>query len=159
MSHRDRDLHLIRRTIELARLARSRGNHPFGALLALDDGIVLEAGNTVGTGHNPTHHAELNLVQRAFAELRPDVVCRTTLYTSTEPCPMCTGAIFWAGIRKLVFSVSATRLADITGDTFCRSSRLLFDNARDKTLVVGPVLEEEGLAVHQGFWTTTTDRP
>ncbi|MGE3840442.1 MAG: nucleoside deaminase [Vicinamibacterales bacterium] len=155
----ERDLLLIRRTIELARLARSRGNHPFGALLAFDDTIILEAGNTVGTGHNPTHHAELNLVQRAFAELRPEVICRTTLYTSTEPCPMCTGAIFWAGIRKLVFSVAATRLGSLTGDTFCRSSRLLFDNAHEQTVVIGPVLEEEGLEVHQGFWTNTTSRP
>lgn len=152
------DLRLVRRTIALARLARNRGNHPFGALLAFGEDIVLEASNTTFTGHNPTHHAELNLVQRAFAELPPDVICRTTLYTSTEPCPMCTGAIFWAGIRKIVFSVSATRLGALTGDTFCGSSRLLFDRAREHTTVVGPVLEEEGLEVHVGFWSGSADR-
>ena len=148
-----RDETFIRRTIELARQARERGNHPFGALLVADGQIVLEAENTVVTQNNPTHHAELNLVQRAWRELPADVIGRSTLYTSTEPCPMCTGAIFWSGIGRLVFSFPARALGEMANDKFCGPCGLLFDLADRKTGIVGPVLVDEGRQVHLRFWT------
>jgi tRNA(Arg) A34 adenosine deaminase TadA len=149
-----RDETYIRRTIELARQARERGNHPFGALFVADERIVLEAENTVVTQKSPTHHAELNLVQSAWRELPADVIGRSTLYTSTEPCPMCTGAIFWSGIRRLVFSFPARALGEMANDNFCGPCALLFDRADRKTEIVGPVLADEGRQVHVGFWTT-----
>jgi tRNA(Arg) A34 adenosine deaminase TadA len=148
------DATYIRRALELACQARKRGNHPFGALLVADRRIVLEAENTVVTEADPTKHAEMNLMQSAWRQLPPDVIRRSTLYTSTEPCPMCTGAIFWSGVRRVIFSVSAPTLGAMTGDTFCRPCKALFDNATQKTEVVGPVLADEGEQVHSGFWTT-----
>ncbi|HKZ32507.1 MAG TPA: nucleoside deaminase [Vicinamibacteria bacterium] len=148
------DARHIRRAIELAREARKRGNHPFGALLVVDGQIVLEAENTVVTQKNPTHHAEMNLVQLAWRELRAEVIGRSTLYTSTEPCPMCTGAIFWSGIRRVVFSLSALELGKMAGDRFCGPCAALFDRAHEKTEVAGPILADEGRQVHEGFWTT-----
>jgi len=142
----------IRRAIELARQSRDSGNHPFGALLVADSGIALEAQNTVVTEHSPIHHAELNLVQLAWQQLPSDVIHRSTLYTSTEPCPMCTGAIFWSGIRRVVFSLPATELATLAGDRFCGPCTALFERAEERTEVIGPVLAEEGRVVHLGFW-------
>jgi tRNA(Arg) A34 adenosine deaminase TadA len=143
----------IRRTLELARRARERGDHPFGAILVADGQIVLEAENTVVTQKNPTHHAELNLVQRAWQELPAQLIQRSTLYTSTEPCPMCTGAIFWSGIRCVVFSFSAADLGKLANDRFCGPCHVLFDRGEPGTAVVGPVLADEGRLVHEGFWT------
>lgn len=147
------DARYIRRAIELARQARARGNHPFGALLVADGQIALEAENTVVSQNDPTRHAEMNLVQAAWRKLPPELIRRSTLYTSTEPCPMCTGAIFWSGIRRLVFSVPALDLGEMSGDRFCGPCGALFDRADERTEVVGPVLADEGRQVHLGFWT------
>jgi tRNA(Arg) A34 adenosine deaminase TadA len=144
----------IRRAIDLARLARERGNHPFGAVVVADGQIVLEAENSVVTDNNPTHHAEMNLVELAWKTLRIEVIRRTTLYTSTEPCPMCTGAIFWSGIRRVVYSFPADELGQLANDKFCGPCRQLFDRAEQTTDVVGPVLPELGREVHLGFWVS-----
>src|SRR5215467_13134478 len=93
----------VRQAIELARQAREHGNHPFGSLLVIDDKVVLTAENTINTERNPTCHAETNLVQKAIRELTPEQLSQAALYTSTEPCAMCAGTIYWAGIRKLVY--------------------------------------------------------
>ena len=146
------DARYIRRAIDLARQARERGDHPFGALLVANEQIVLEAENTVVSRNNPTHHAEMNLVQAAWGTLAAGVIERSTLYTSTEPCPMCTGAIFWSGIRRLVFSLPALDLGALTGDPFCGPCRPLFDRAGVKTEVVGPIVPDEGRQIHLGFW-------
>ncbi len=147
------DAGYVRRAIQLARQARERGDHPFGALLVADGKIVLEAENTVVSRKDPTHHAELRLVQLAWEKLPKEVIGRSTLYASTEPCPMCTGAIFWSGIRRVVFSFSALELAKLTNDRFCAPCTLLFDKAEDRrTEVVGPLLLDEGRDVHAGFW-------
>jgi len=95
---------LLRRAIELARLAREHGNHPFGALLVDAKGnVVLEAENTVRTDKDVTAHAETNLMRLATARFDRDFLGRCTLYTSTEPCAMCAGALVHARIKRLVY--------------------------------------------------------
>lgn len=144
----------IRIAIQIANTAKSKGNHPFGALLVCNDEVILTAENSVSTLRNPTHHAELNLINKAFESLSSDVIVKCTLYTSCEPCPMCTGAIFWAGVRQVVYSLSALRLGEIAHDTFCPPCTTLFDRAgpEQKTTVIGPILPEEGEAIHLNFW-------
>ena len=93
---------LLLRAIQLARAARDGGNHPFGALLAGADGVVaLEAENTVVTGSDATGHAETNLVRLASRAHTRDELAAMSLYTSTEPCAMCAGAIYWSGIARV----------------------------------------------------------
>ena len=148
----------LRRAFDLARAARSAGNHPFGALLVGADGTVLaEAANTVNDAGDPTGHAETNLV-RAAAAVDPALRRTATLYTSTEPCAMCAGAIYWAGIGRVVYGLPEQRLADLTGDdpanpTLDLPCRRVFAAGRGATEVVGPLLEDEARAVHEGFWT------
>jgi tRNA(Arg) A34 adenosine deaminase TadA len=137
----------------LARQARARGNHPFGALLVVDGVAVLDAENSVVTGRDPTMHAEMNLVRAAWQSFTADTIGRATLYTSTEPCPMCTGAIFWSGIRRVVFSVPALDLGAMANDPFCGPCGELFARGGAPTEVIGPVLLDEGRLVHEGFWT------
>jgi tRNA(Arg) A34 adenosine deaminase TadA len=102
--------HLLR-AIELARRSREKGNHPFGSLLVDSSGdVVLEAENTVLTGHDVTGHAELNLVRAASKQLDVEVLRGSTLYTSTEPCAMCSSAIYWSGIGRVVYALSSEQL-------------------------------------------------
>lgn len=101
---------LMRESIKLARNAREKGNHPFGALLADPDGkILITAENTVETDHDITAHAETNLVRNAARQYPQDFLAECTLYASTEPCPMCAGAIYWANIRRVVFGPQPKR--------------------------------------------------
>ena len=93
----------IRRAIELAKQAKKKSNAPFGALLVHNGVVLMEAENTVVTDRDPTRHAELSLVSAACRTLSAEDIVSCTLYTSTEPCAMCAGAIYWAGITRVVF--------------------------------------------------------
>ena len=91
----------LEHAIRLAAVARARGDHPFGAIVVSPDGAIVEGLNSVVTQRDPTGHAETNLVRAAGAALDPELLARATLFTSTEPCAMCSGAIDWAGIPRL----------------------------------------------------------
>lgn len=147
----------LERAIELARAARERGDHPFGALLVTADGRVIEAMNTVGTGHNPIGHAETNLVYDAGQQLAPAELAASTLYTSTEPCIMCTGAIYWAGIPTVVFALSESGLGALVAEqegvpTLSIPCREVFARGGRPVEVLGPVDLPEATAVHEDFW-------
>ena len=149
---------LLRRAIELARLAREHGNHPFGALLVDAKGnVVLEAENTVRTDKDVTAHAETNLMRMATARFDRDFLGRCTLYTSTEPCAMCAGAIYWGNIRHVVFGFSQEQIHAISAGNpenmqLQLSSREVFARGDHPVEVSGPHLPKESAAVHDGFW-------
>jgi tRNA(Arg) A34 adenosine deaminase TadA len=150
------DENLLRTAITLAASARQHGNHPFGALLASEDGVILlTAENTVNTARDATGHAELNLVRIASGQFPPEVLAKSTLYTSTEPCPMCAGAIFWSGIRKVVYALSEDGLYAMTGtspESLKLTCREVFARGGRPVEVTGPLLEDEAARVHAGFW-------
>jgi tRNA(Arg) A34 adenosine deaminase TadA len=102
---------LLRRAVELAAAARAAGNPPFGSLLAGPDGTVLaEERNTSLTDADITAHPELKLAKWAARELDPAAAAGTTMYTSCQPCGMCTGAIERSGLGRVVFALSTQQL-------------------------------------------------
>jgi len=150
------DLKLLRLTFNLSRQAREHGNHPFGALLADPDGkVLLTAENTVVTEHDLTGHAETNLVRKANNLYEADFLTKCSLYASTEPCPMCSGAIFWSNIRRVVFGLSQEGLYEITGggeNELLLPCREIFARGNKAIEVVGPLLGKKARQVHNGFW-------
>src|SRR5215218_433337 len=109
----DEDERHLRRAIELAVAAREAGDMPFGSLLVGPTGEVLaEDRNTVLTERDVTAHPELKLARWAGRELDRDVARQTTMYTSCQPCPMCTGAIARSGLGRIVFALSGDQLAE-----------------------------------------------
>src|SRR5689334_22331403 len=154
MSRADADEGFLRQAIELARQARGAGNHPFGALLVVDGRVVLTARNTIATDRDPTAHAETNLVAAAIGQLSPDQIRRGILYTSCEPCAMCAGKMYWAGIRSLVYALPAEELAKLAGGDFLMPCRELLVRAADRVRIVGPLLVDEARDVHVGYWQT-----
>jgi tRNA(Arg) A34 adenosine deaminase TadA len=165
------DLHHLARAVELARDARARGDHPFGAVLVTAEGTVVEAMNSVTTANDPTGHAETNLV-RFSASLGSEVLAASTLYTSTEPCAMCAGAIYWAGIGRMVYALSGHALVQLVseasgvGSADSRSadsrsadspsldlpSREVFARGGGSIEVVGPIDVVGAVEVHDGMW-------
>jgi len=90
----------MRMAIDMAR----EGRTSFGAVLIDGEGGHAGAFNTSRL-HGPTAHAEINVIRR-MEELDYDDAAELTLYTTVEPCPMCMGAIVWAGIGKVIFGAS-----------------------------------------------------
>jgi tRNA(Arg) A34 adenosine deaminase TadA len=157
----DDERHLLA-AIGLAWQAREHGNHPFGALLVDADGdVVLEAENTVVTGPDCTGHAETNLMRMASGRFSPEFLYGCTLYTSTEPCAMCAGAIYaiyWGNVQRVVFALSGEELRDIVGrspenPTLAMPCREVFTRGQHEVEVSGPHLLDQARAVHEGFWS------
>jgi tRNA(Arg) A34 adenosine deaminase TadA len=149
----DTDEEYVRAAIDLAREAVANGNTPFGSLLVVDGTVVERSRNTTVTGADITAHPELKLARWAARELDPDERADCTMYTSTEPCEMCAAAIHYAGLDRVVYSVSGESLADLQGKAEsgvpCRD---LIERKGGTTDVDGPVLESEGRRVHQEFY-------
>ena len=130
----------------------ANGNEPFGALLVKDGQVILCAENTVFTGRDMTNHAEMNLVKEAMRRFEPTDLLEATLYTSTEPCAMCSGAIYWSGIGRVVFACSEARLGQIAGIGLAVPCRVVFDSGARRVEVIGPLLEEEAVQTHMNYW-------
>ncbi len=149
---------LLLQAIAVAQTARDNGNHPFGALLADNTGrVLLVAENTVVTQSDATGHAETNLVRISTARYSTAELREMTLYTSTEPCAMCSGAIYWSGIGTVVFALAEDELRAMTGDdpenpTLELPCRTVFAAGQRDVAVEGPFEFAEARAVHDGFW-------
>jgi tRNA(Arg) A34 adenosine deaminase TadA len=158
LSPSERDTHFLRRSFDVARRAIAHGNHPFGAVLVdRNSHLLLEAENGYMPHHDGTAHAERLLATQACTTFDQDTLRHATLYSSAEPCAMCAGAIYWAGIGRLVYGLSEHRLRDITGNhpenpTLNLPCRDVFASGQRPTEVAGPLLEEEAAAVHAGVW-------
>jgi tRNA(Arg) A34 adenosine deaminase TadA len=148
----------LRKSFDVARRARTHGNHPFGAILVGPDGAVLiERENGYLPDRDMTAHAERLLATEASRTIAPETLARCTLYSSAEPCAMCAGAIYWAGIGRVVFALSERRLKAITGDhaenpTLDLPCRTVFAAGQRAVEVIGPLLEDEAAALHAGVW-------
>ena len=155
----DRDLKFLRRAFDVARAARDGGDHPFGALLVGPNGEILrEQGNGYSAeGGDRTAHAERLLSSWAARTHDLAALQRSTLYSSAEPCAMCAGAIYWAGIGRLVYGQSEKGLKAATGahdenPTLDLPCRTVFEAGQRSVVVIGPLLEDEAAALHDGVW-------
>jgi tRNA(Arg) A34 adenosine deaminase TadA len=153
-----RDAALLRAAIALSAQARAAGDHPYGALLAAADGrVLLEARNTQVTTRDCTAHAETNLVRQAGERFDRTTLAAATAYASGEPCPMCAGAIYWAGIGRVVFGQTERDLKAQTGaheenPTLDLPCHIVFEAGQRPTEIVGPLLADEAAQLQADFW-------
>ncbi|WP_405738080.1 nucleoside deaminase [Streptomyces sp. NBC_00028] len=126
----------LRRAIDIAARAVAEGDAPYGSLLTGPDGTVLaEAHNTVRRDDDITAHPELKLARWAARELAPETAAGTTLYTSCQPCGMCTGGIVRSGIGRVVFALTTEQLVALNPrsgawPTVPQDGPALFEEAR-----------------------------
>mgnify|MGYP006208162131 CR=1 FL=1 len=154
----ERDGTYLRQAIAWSRVARDRGNRPFGAVVIAEDGRVLAEAwcNTSETG-DCTGHAETNAVRQLSPVVDRETLSRSTLYSSAEPCVMCAGAIFWSAIGRVVYGIDAVRLREFRGERLDQkdaelSCRDVFAASSHAIECIGPALIGEAAASHQGAW-------
>jgi len=134
--------------ISEANLAINDGEIPVGAVLIQNDKLIAKAHNQPILNHDPTAHAEVEVLRKAGKKLRNYRLSGSTLYVTLEPCAMCLGAIMHARIERIVFGASDPKTgvcgskADLTSETF-------FNH---KVQVVGGILEEENKEILQSFF-------
>lgn len=147
----------LRRVIAQARKSRDAGRHPFASLVVLDGEVIAESQSMKSGDSDATNHSEMRVLREVSARHAPPVLARATLYASTEPCAMCAGAAYWAGIGRVVYGFSEARLRALTGahpwnPTLALPCRELFARGSRQIEVLGPCLEEEAAVPHEGFW-------
>lgn len=136
----------LRTAIRLASEARQAGDQPYGALLVAADGTVLaEDRNTVVTERDITAHPELKLARWAARELSVTAARTTTMYTSCQPCAMCTNAIARANLARVVYALAGDQLHYLKppGSVDPDAAQVAYD---------GPALFDEARVPIDGFY-------
>jgi tRNA(Arg) A34 adenosine deaminase TadA len=144
------------RAYELARYATTHGGGPFGALLVKDGKILAEFSNCVHSTGDVTKHAETGLISAFSPKIDRATFAASTLYTSTEPCAMCCGAICFAGIGRMVYGTSEAPFEQTMGlkaGPDLLSSHEILRRIAPQVKVLGPLMEAEGLVIHEEYWT------
>lgn len=159
MPQRAYDERLLRQTFGVALRARDAGEHPFGSLLTDKDGNVLheQLNGYKSGGGDITAHAERLLAQWARVNLSPEELASCTLYSSAEPCAMCSGTIYWVGIGRVVYGLAEHDMKELTGahvenPTLDLPCRTVFEAGQRPTEIVGPLLADEAAQLHIDFW-------
>jgi tRNA(Arg) A34 adenosine deaminase TadA len=149
----NQDERFMQRAIDLSVLAVAHGNEPFGAALVKDNKIVFENENQIYMMHDPTFHGEAGLIRRFCADTGITDLSGYTMYTSCEPCFMCSGAMVWARLGRLVYAASNNDLEEILGNKGCSCSRMVFDHSFWQPQVTAGVLRDPALQVLRQYFS------
>ena len=110
------DEQFMREAIRLSVESVAHGGGPFGAVIVKDGEIIAAQANSVTLDNDPTAHAEINAIREACRSLGTFDLDDCVIYTSCEPCPMCLGAIYWAGIERIYYANTRQDAEDIDFD-------------------------------------------
>lgn len=150
------DHEFLTRVLALAQCSRDEGHHPFAAMVVAADGTLLaEAMNA--SSSDRTAHAEMRALRKASQRYSPAQLASATLYANAEPCAMCAGGAYWAGVGRVVYGMSEASLLELTGSdpenpTLSLPCREVFARGQRPIEVIGPLREDEARLAHAGFW-------
>ncbi|KIR01213.1 tRNA-specific adenosine-34 deaminase [Lachnospiraceae bacterium TWA4] len=147
------DEKFMRQAIELSKLAVEHGNEPFGAVLVKDNEVVYTNENQIYTMKDPTFHAEAGLIRRFCMETGIRNLSEYTLYSSCEPCFMCSGAMVWVKLGRLVYAASNLDLEEILEKKGSNCSQMVFEHSNHKPEVCAGILREESINVLKNYFT------
>lgn len=136
------DIRYIQIAVNLAKKASKKGDFPVGALIVKNDKVIAKAYNTKERKNNAIHHAEIIAINRACKKLKTWHLEECTLYTSLEPCMMCTGAIIQSRIKRIVYSNANQNFGTIENQ----------NNKINKNVEVIKIENKENLILIQNFF-------
>ncbi len=152
MPQSSQDILFMEETLRLSKAAAQHGNEPFGAILVKDGAIVYSNENQVHSASDPTFHAEAGLLRRFCAETGITDLREYTLYSSCEPCFMCSGAMVWTRLGRLVYGASNRDLCSIFGEEGSDCSHLVFSHSDHQPEVTAGVLRQGCLEVLRAYF-------
>jgi tRNA(adenine34) deaminase len=141
------DERFMRMALDEAKQGAQQGDFPFGAVIVRDGQVLVRAHNTGHQDDDPTAHGEMNAIRAFLAAHGSEALKGTTLYTTGEPCVMCTGAIIWCGIGRIVYAASVDQLATTLGQIAIGSAQIVARESFAPIAITGGVLSEEALAL------------
>jgi tRNA(adenine34) deaminase len=152
----DSDKAAMQLAIDAAQRAITSGDMPFGATLVAPDGkVLLVAANNQNSASDCTGHAEMVLVREGQKQLGLPALRGTTVYASGEPCAMCSGAMFWAGVKRVVFAASTAQIIEALGEPILpMTSAQTLAGALPAMQVDGPLMGDAAYAVLKKFART-----
>jgi len=152
------DHHFMRMALEACKSGVDRGQSPFGACIVRNGQVLACTHNTVWQDTDPTSHAEVHAIREACTQSRNVHLTGATIYSTTEPCPMCFSAIHWARIDRIVF---AARVEDAKAFGFNElqiSNRIMKDVSGSTMTVDGDILRDEALAIYRDWQSRRESR-
>ncbi len=149
----DKHEKFMQMALELACSAKDNGDEPFGALLVKNNEVVMTSENRIFSNSDPTMHAELALISEFCRKNKTRDLSEYTLYTSCEPCFMCSGATVWSNLKTLVYSASSSDLNKILGEKEFSSSDIVYSNSHYQPEVIKNILHEEGVKVLKSYFS------
>lgn len=147
----------MKRAIELAKEnANSTNGGPFGAVVVKDGKIIGEGFNSVTTNNDPTAHAEINAIRDACKNLNSHQLDDCEIYASSEPCPMCLGAIYWARVKKIYYACSLVEAKNHNfDDVFIYNE---FAKPKEKRLIPSEqIVQKEGMEIFK-YWINNENK-
>ena len=147
----------MRRAIELSREKMQAGEGgPFAAVVVKDGVVIGEGWNQVTSHNDPTAHAEVVAIRDACSRLGTFALHGAVIYSSSEPCPMCLSAIYWARVEAVYFGATTAGAAAIGFD-----DGVLYEEiarpACERSLPCSQLLEHEAESVF-AEWQRKADR-
>ena len=146
----------MQRAIELSIESINSGGGPFGCVIVKDNKIISEGMNRVTVNNDPTAHGEIVAIRLATKSLNNFNLKGCELYSSTEPCPMCLSAIYWARIDKVYYANTRNDAQKINFDDSLIYSELIKKIDQRKIPMI-QVMREEGLKAFE-LWNKKTDK-
>ena len=141
------DAEYMRLAIRKAQEGIAAGQSPFGAVLVKDGEVIAATHNSVWRDSDPTAHAEVNCIRRAASALKTIFLHGCTMYSTTEPCPMCLSATHWAKVERVVYGAS---IADAAAAGFCElyvDAKMLVEMGKSPLRVESGLLSAECAAL------------
>jgi tRNA(Arg) A34 adenosine deaminase TadA len=149
----------MQQAIHKAQEGIAAGQSPFGSVIVRDGAVVAATHNTVWLTTDPTAHAEVNCIRAAAASLRTIFLHGCTLYSTTEPCPMCLSAIHWAKIDRVIFGAT---IADAAAAGFCElqvDARVLAEMGKSPLRIESGLLRAECADLFRQWQKAGLSRP
>jgi tRNA(adenine34) deaminase len=136
------DTYFMKKALQEAEMAFEKGEIPVGALIVINNTIIARSHNLTELLHDVTAHAEMQAITAAANFLGGKYLKDCTLYVTLEPCQMCSGALYWSQISKIVYGASDEQRGFVTMGT----------QLHPKTEVVSGILAEEAAELMKRFF-------
>ena len=139
---------MMRMAIMEAKISRAEGNHGYGAVVALGDEVVGRAHDTAATQQDPSLHAEVNAIRQAARRLGDANLSGAVLFSSCEPCPMCSSLAVWANLTTIAYGISIEETAKMGKARIRVGAKEIVERSPVMVEVIGDVLKDECRALY-----------